>query len=159
MAIHNQQEYEESIMPWLGKTGKMMFLFMANKLKQHGLNMSMEQAIILKILHHEDGQTQNDMAHVTNRHKATLTRLLDTMEKNHLVVRIPDPNDKRVKRIYLTKHGRQYYEAMTPAFKEASQELQMGLTQTEISTLISILKKVQSNIKVQSSMEYCENEK
>ena len=88
---------------------------MADKLKQDGLNMSMEQAIILKILHEEDGQPQNNMALVTNRHKATLTRVLDTMEKNHLVVRIPDlKEDKRVKRVYLTKHGKKYFKSMHP---------------------------------------------
>ena len=137
---------EETIMPWLGKTGKMVHIFMADKLKQHGLNMSMEQAIILKILHEEDGLPQNDMAIVTNRHKATLTRVLDTMEKNHLVVRIPDKEDKRVKRVYLTKHGRQHLEDMRPVFIEAADEVQKGLTQTEIKTLISLLKKVQGNI-------------
>ncbi len=146
MAKNNQHEFENSIMPWLGKTGKMMFVFMADKLKQHGLNMSMEQAIILKILHEEDGQPQNNMALVTNRHKATLTRLLDTMEKNHLVTRIPDPADKRVKRVYLTRHGRQHFESMIPVFSEAAAAIQKGLTETEITTLISILKKVQSNI-------------
>ena len=107
MSKINTKNIDDTIMPWLGKTGKMVYVFMADQLKQHGLNMSMEQAIILKILHEEDGQPQNDMAIVTNRHKATLTRVLDTMEKNHLVVRIADKEDKRVKRVYITKHGRQ----------------------------------------------------
>lgn len=138
---------DKTILPWVGKTGKMLHIFMGDKLKQQGLNISMEQAIILKILHEEDGRPQNDMALVTNRHKATLTRLLDTMEKNHLVVRIPDKEDKRVKRIYLTKLGRQYFTAMGKVFEEAANEVQKGLTKTEIKTLISILKKVQGNIK------------
>ena len=140
------KEMEKTILPWLGKTGKMSHLFMADKMKQHGMNMSMEQAIILKILHDEDGRPQNDMAIVTNRHKATLTRVLDTMEKNHLVVRIPDKEDKRVKRVHLTKHGRQQMENMIPVFFEAAKEIQKGLTKTEIKTLISLLKKVQGNI-------------
>lgn len=133
-------------MPWIGKTGKMMHIFMADKLKQNGLNMTMEQAIILKILHDEDGQPQNNMAVVTNRHKATLTRLLDNMEKNHLVVRIPDEKDKRVKRVHLTKHGRKHFESMLPVFDEAAKEVQKGLTKAEKQSLISILKKVQGNI-------------
>ena len=146
MTQNDIKEIEKTILPWLGKTGKMSHLFMADKLKQHGLNMSMEQAIILKILHDEDGRPQNDMAIVTNRHKATLTRVLDTMEKNHLVVRIPDQADKRVKRVYLTKHGRKRLEDMRPVIFEAAKEIQKGLSKTEIKTLISILKKVQGNI-------------
>ena len=146
MSNTNTQDIEKTISSWLGKTGKMVHIFVADKLKQHGLHMSMEQAIILKILYTEDGLPQNDMAIVTNRHKATLTRVLDTMEKNHLVVRIPDNEDKRVKRVYLTKHGRQRLEDMKPVMMEASKEIQKGLTKTEIKTLISILKKVQDNI-------------
>lgn len=146
MTVQKIKDIENTIMPWLGKTGKMMYAFMADKLKQHGLNMSMEQAIILKILHEEDGQPQNNMALVTNRHKATLTRLLDNMEKNHLVVRIPDKEDKRVKRVHLTKHGRKHFESMMPVFADAAKEVQKGLTKTEIRSLISILKKVQGNI-------------
>lgn len=142
----DKYNFDNYIMPWLGKTGKMTHLFMADKLKLHGLNISMEQAIILKILHEVDGQPQNNMAMATNRHKATLTRVLDTMEKNHLVVRVPDKNDKRVKLVYLTKHGREHFESMKPVFKDAAKELQKGLTKTEIKSLISILKKVQGNI-------------
>jgi len=137
---------ESTVLPWVGKTGKMLHLFMADKLKQHGFNMTMEQAIILKILKDNDGRAQNDMAIVTNRHKATLTRLLDTMEKNHLVVRITDQNDKRMKRVYLTKHGKSRLVEMMPAFEEAANEVQKELTKNEIKTLIKLLKKVQGNI-------------
>jgi len=133
-------------MPWLGKTGKMLYVFMADKFKQHNMNMSVEQFVILKLLYKEDGQQQNDLALVTERHKASLTRILDNMENKHLVTRIPDSNDKRVKRIYLTKHGRMYFESTLPVIHEAMKEIQKGLTENEITSLISILKKVQSNI-------------
>ena len=140
------QEIEKSILPWIGKTGKLLYAFMGDKFREHNLDLSVEQMVILKILHEEDGRPQNDMAIVTERHKATLTRLLDNMEKKHLVARIPDQEDKRVKRVYLTKHGRQYFQSVIPVFSEAAKEVQKGLTKTEITSLISILKKVQDNI-------------
>ena len=137
---------DDSIVPWLGKTGKLMAGFMADKFRQHGLDLSVEQFIILKILHHEDGRPQNDMALVTERHKASLTRLLDNMETRHLVTRIPDPADKRVKRVYLTKHGRTVFQETLTIVEEAINEIQHGLTKKEINGLISILKKVQRNM-------------
>lgn len=146
MADTNAQNFEKSILPWLGKTGKMLHIFMAGKLSQHGFKMTVEQFIILKILHEENGRPQNDMAIVTNRHKASLTRILDTMEKNHLVVRISDPNDRRVKRVHLTKHGRQYFDSMQLVIAEAASEVQNGLAKEEIKSLIAILQKVQRNI-------------
>ena len=150
MAKTSQHGFEHSVMPWLGKTGKMMSIFMADKFKQHGLDLSVEQFVILKILHEENGLPQNDMALVTERHKASLTRLLDNMEKKHLVVRTPDPHDGRVKRVYLTKHGRGCFKSTLPVLKEATGELQKGLTKTEVKTLISILKKVLGNMNSES---------
>ena len=125
-----------------------MFVFMADKFRQRGLNVSMEQLIILKILHEEDGRPQCDMALVTERHKASLTRLIDTMEKKNLVARIPDKDDKRVNRIFLTKHGRKFFTSLLPVMKEAMDDLQKGLTEKEMTDLITILKKVQANMAV-----------
>ena len=140
------QEFDKSILPWIGKTGKMLYTYMGEKFRKHNFDLSVEQLVILKILHEEDGRPQNDMAIVTERNKSTLTRVLDGMENKHLVTRIPDKDDKRVKRVYLTKHGRQYFQSTAPIVQEAMTELQKGLTKTEIKTLISILKKVQGNI-------------
>ena len=144
-------EIEHSIVPWIGKTGKMMFVFMVDKFRQHGLDMSIEQMIILRLLHEEDGRPQHDMAMVTNRHKASLARLIDNLEKKNLVARLPDNEDKRVNRIFLTTQGRKFFQSTLPIMKEAMLELQQGLTETEITNLIDTLKKVQANMKLDSN--------
>ena len=139
-------EFEQSVVPWIGKTGKLMHAFMSEKFKQHVISLSVEQFVILRLLHETDGRPQNDMALVTDRHKASLTRLLDNMENNHLVTRITDPDDKRVNRIHLTKHGKAVFQQTLPVIKEGIDEIQQGLSEQEIKTLIAILTKVQTNI-------------
>ena len=96
-------EMEESVLPWIGKTAKMMAIFIGDRLKRKGMDLSLQQMIILKILHEEDGRPQQDLAIVTERHKASLTRLISTLEKKQLVTRVPDQVDKRINRVYLTK--------------------------------------------------------
>ncbi len=142
----NVHDFDKAVMPWIGKTGKLLFLFMTDKFKKYDKDLSVEQFIILKILHDQDGRPQNDMALVTDRHKASLTRILDNMERKHLVTRIADKEDKRVKRIYLTKHGKEYFQTTLPVIEEAMHEIQKGLSKKEIETLIDLLKKVQHNI-------------
>ena len=137
---------EKSILPWIGKTAKMLFAYMGDTFHQNGIDLSVEQFIILKILHKEDGQPQNNMAVVTERHKASLTRLLDTMEDKHLLTRIPDPSDKRVKRVYLTRHGRKQFQVTLPVIAAAMKRIQRGVTKKEKDTIIAILKKIQKNI-------------
>lgn len=141
-------DYQNIVLPWVGKTAKMMTIFITDKFKQHGLDLTLEQMIILKILQDKDGCPQNDLALVTERHKASLTRLLATMEKKNLVARIPDKSDKRVNRVYLTKTGHQYFQSTVPIMLETMKEIQEGLNEEEIRITIGALQKIQNNIAI-----------
>ncbi len=134
-------------MPFVGQVSKMTGIYICEKFKQHHIDLTREQFILLVKLHQEDGQTQNDLAMITERNKASLTRLINTMENKHLVVRIPSKEDKRINRIHLTKHGRETFEATSPVIKEMIKEVQKGLTKNEIKTVISVMNKVLNNIK------------
>lgn len=137
---------EQNILPWIGRTGKMLSNYAVDKFKQHGFDLTMEQFVILKILNYQDGMTQNDLATCSEKHKATLTRALAALEKRNLVARIPDKQDGRVNHIYLTTQGRKYFQTTLPVLEEIMKEIQEGLTDAEIVALIKILKKVQANL-------------
>ena len=140
-------DIEKSVIPWIGKTGRWMGTFIADKFKAYDLNLTIEQWVVLKVLHDKDGLMQNDLAHITSRNKTSLTRLVHTMEKYHLIARLQDTKDKRVNRIFLTKHGSEVFESTFPIMEEVKKELEQGLTKKEIESLIKILQKVQLNIK------------
>ena len=141
-------EIEESILPWIGKTAKLMSIFIGDRLRQSGMDLSLQQMIILKILNDQDGQPQQDLAIVTERHKASLTRLLSTLEKKKLVTRMPDDVDKRINRVYLTKRGKEQLEATFPVMKEVMSDIQQGLGHAEIQLTIQTLQKIQSNLTI-----------
>ncbi len=86
-------DIEKTILPWMGKTSKMMGIYFKEKLKQHHIDLTREQWILLKKLNDGDGQAQNDLAIITERNKASLTRLINTMERKNYVARIPDTKD------------------------------------------------------------------
>ena len=142
----NTQLIQQSILPWIGKTGKMLHVYMAEKFKEHHHELTFQQALILKILYDEDGQPQQNLALVTDRHKASLTRIIGSMERKNLVARIPDTSDGRVNRIFLTTKGRKYYQSMLPIIEEAIHEIHESLDASEVAQLIKTLKKVQHNI-------------
>ena len=137
---------DQSILPLLGKTGKMIYVFMTDKFREHDIELTLEQFIVLRVLHQEDGQPQHNLALITKRHKASLTRLIGTLERKNLVARIPDSSDKRVNRIFLTKHGRRLFTQTLPVIEEAIAQVQSTLSQTEIDSLITIIQKVQKNL-------------
>lgn len=137
---------ENSLMPWLGKTSKMLRLFLKINFSEHGFDLTHEQFVMMAHLYHEDGIKQKDLAFITDRNKGSLARLVNTAEKKNLVARIPSTEDKRVNRIYLTKLGRCVFEKLKPVLDECESKVQEGLTQQEIKMMTSLLKKIQKNI-------------
>ena len=76
-----------------------------------------------------------------------MTRLIDNMERQHLVVRISDKKDRRTNLIHLTKAGR---ELETKARRVANQTLKealKGVKLEELSVGQELLKKIFFNIK------------
>ena len=136
----------QSLMPWLGKTSKMLSMFMKAYCANHGFDLTKEQFILLAHLYQKDGMMQKDLAFITERNKGSLARLVNTMEKKNLVARIPSTEDKRVNRIYLTKLGKSVFEKIKPVLEQCESEVQKGLTKKEIEVTINVLQKIQKNI-------------
>lgn len=48
-------DFQHSLLPWIGKTAKLMGIYVSDTLRQHGLDLTKEQLILLKLLHERDG--------------------------------------------------------------------------------------------------------
>lgn len=138
--------HEESVIPWIGKTGKMLGAIANKVFKQHNIDLTREQFIVLKLLEKNDGIPLLDLVFITESNKTTLSRLIATMEKNNLVVKNASKNDKRIKKIYLTSHGKKIIVKTTPLILNLVTHLQKGLSQSEIDLTINTIQKIQTNI-------------
>lgn len=144
----SESDFNKTIAPWIGKTFKLMNIFISEVFHKNNIQVTKEQWIVLKILHEDnDGLIQNDLAFITNRNKATLTRLINVMEKNNLVARIPAKDDSRKKFIYITKKGRKLFAKMKPLMLSSIKSIQKNISEKELETFISVMSKIQENIK------------
>jgi DNA-binding MarR family transcriptional regulator len=80
-----------------------------------------------------------DMAGVT---RATMTGLIDTLERDGLVTRTPDPNDRRMMSVSLTAHGRTRMQQILPGYFSRMAALMAPLTEAERKTLVKLLTKI-----------------
>lgn len=115
--------------------------------RQNGIDITPEQWTILLSLWEKDGVPQQELCNATFKDKPSMTRLIDNMERQHLVVRISDKNDRRTNLIHLTKTGR---ELEGRAFKIANitlEEALSGLTTDELKIAQEVLKKIFTSIK------------
>ena len=133
------------LMPWIGKTMKFIDYFITDGLREHGIDLTKTQVIMLLRLQRVNGQPQHNLAFLTNRDKASLARLLTTMENKNLVARIPSREDGRVNLIYITKHGEEMLEKIKPIMDKLMDEVQNGISTDEISLVIEVMKKIQEN--------------
>jgi len=86
-----------------------------NLLRFHGIQgITPPQLFILRMLWMEDGLPPNYLASIAKVSRATMTGIIDTMEKNGFVIRISNPNDDRSKLIKLTRKGNEVKQYKPP---------------------------------------------
>lgn len=117
------------------------------RLKDNQLDISFELLEIMGLLWRRDGINQQELADIAIKDKSSMTYLIDSLVRRDLVTRAEDENDRRSKLIYLTKDGRQLQKKLLPWVIEVYQKASSGITRTELTNAISLVKNMTGNIK------------
>ena len=112
-----------------------------------GIEISTEQWSVMACLWKEDKVTQQTLCQLTAKDKPSMTRLIDKLEKNRLVTRVADPNDRRINLIHLTSSGVALQTKATEIVKRVSQRTLSNISEEELNTSRIVLKKIMSNLK------------
>src|SRR5258708_5550427 len=75
-----------------------------SRLRVYGVTIS--QWILLKQIWEREGRSQAELQALLGLEGATVTGLIQRMTNQGFVYRQPDPDDKRIQRVFLTEHGR-----------------------------------------------------
>ena len=73
---------------------------------------------------------------------ATMTGLLDTLEKSDMIERIPNPNDRRRVNIRLTENGRSFMMKFLPEHQANARDMSRHLSESEREQMPVILNKL-----------------
>ena len=112
----------------------------------HGLEISLDQWLVLGPVWKNDGISQKDIAEYCGKDKTSVTKIIDTLEKKNLVVRVTDQLDHRVKRVVLSQKGRELFLSALPVMAQTRDELRSGISDKEIEALKTILNKIFKNL-------------
>lgn len=82
-----------------------------------------------------------DLAHVT---RATMTGLIDTLERDGLVKREPDLTDRRMMSVHLTEKGHDLLGAILPEHFRLMSALVQALDESERRILVQLLGKIRA---------------
>ena len=113
-----------------------------------GFGLGKGQPPILKYLSLNDGCKQSEIAKREHLTAATVTVMLQTMEKNGLIERKSDENDLRIMRVYITPKGRELQEKCDEAIENMEKEIYADFTADEIELFKTLLTKKRDRLKV-----------
>ena len=111
-----------------------------------GLDISLDQWLVLGPIWKNEGIAQKDIAEYCGKDKTSVTKIINTLEKKNLVVRVADQIDHRVKRVVLSNKGKELFLNALPVMEETRDELRSGISDKEIESLITVLTKVYRNL-------------
>ena len=112
-----------------------------------GLDISMDQWMVLGPIWQLESPSQKDLGEICLRDKPTITRIIDSLEEKSLVVRVSDQIDHRIKRVILTKSGKQLFYDVLPIMEKTREEARGNIPEEEIQIFKNVLSKIIQNLK------------
>ena len=109
--------------------------------QEHGVG-SMRAYLVLSALIRQPGRTQLSLGAALGLDKTTLTAVLDRLERQELIIRRPDPADRRVRIPEITEAGRTAQGEIEPAVRAVECELVGMLSGPEQVILRSMLERL-----------------
>lgn len=102
--------------------------------------------IVLEWQWEEDNITIGQLAKRTSKDNAAITRIIDGMERNDLVNRVPSPTDKRSFQIVLTKYAKGIFEKLKAVEMATFEKATDGLNPIEVKEFIRMLDHLYENL-------------
>jgi MarR family transcriptional regulator, organic hydroperoxide resistance regulator len=111
-----------------------------------GLGLYQGQPPVLRALWIQEGLTQTELIDRLKIAPATMTKMLQRMEKAGFIQRRMDEQDQRVSRVYLTGQGRAVQEQVEAIFRRLDDETFGNLNPEDQTQLHALLKRVRDNL-------------
>jgi DNA-binding MarR family transcriptional regulator len=112
-------------------------------------NISQGRFIVMMLLLHRSGgesSTPASLAEESGVTRATMTGLLDTLEKDGMVVREADTHDRRTLHVRLTDQGRTCMSSIIPSYYQGVSRIMNPLSLPERKELVRLLQKLQEEL-------------
>jgi DNA-binding MarR family transcriptional regulator len=112
----------------------------AERIAEAGLNPPLFR--ILNLIDAAEGQSQQAIGEGIQVPPSRMVALVDELEERRLVERRPNPSDRRVRALYLTRKGRTSLARARKIAKAHEEELTLGMSETDRARLTKLLQKM-----------------
>jgi DNA-binding MarR family transcriptional regulator len=142
--MHEEPYGEYSFL--LDRTARRVKQFAQQQFKALKFPVTVDQWLIMKNLFERGGMKQNDLAELLFKDNPTVTRIIDLLCDKNLVVRNPNPTDRRSFQVELTKEGKKKVEQMKPKIAHIRLQAWEGLSERDFQNFKKVLNAIYKNL-------------
>ena len=110
------------------------------------LGFASAQLPVLSALSEGQSLSQTELARRANVEQPTMAQTLARMERDGIIRRARDPNDRRSSLVSLTDQARARIPAGRAILVQGNKDVTCGLSEGEIATLMGLLRRVLANV-------------
>lgn len=110
-------------------------------------DLTLGQPKVLDYLSGHDGAVQKEIASACHIEPASLTSILNGMEKKGLIIRKMREDNRRYLYVYMTEKGREAAGLVNAAFEEIEHAALEGFSEEEKEMLLMFLTRIHTNFK------------
>ena len=115
--------------------------------KKRDCNLGASQMRIIEYIYNSNNDVyQKDLEKKLNVSRATLSGILNTMEKNGLLKRLPSNIDSRSNRIVLNEKTKEIFSARKKEISNIEKVICKNISEQELDNFLEILSKMKKNL-------------
>ena len=123
-------------------------VFVCQELDRIGMRYSYRH--IMKPLIDNESLTQLELVKITNLKAPTISITLRNMERDGIVRREKNDNDRRETHVFITEKGKKMYAKVLTALEKAEKTMLNGLSEKELKAMRATLDKMSANLKAEN---------
>lgn len=123
-------------------------VYVCRELDRIGMRYSYRH--IMKPLIDNESLTQLELVKITNLKAPTISITLRNMERDGLVRREKNDNDRRETHVFITEKGKKMYAKVLTALEKAEKTMLNGLSEKELKAMRATLDKMSANLKAEN---------
>ena len=137
---------EDSLGYAIARVARTMKFELRRAVQAAGFDVTPEQWGILCALWEKEGRSQSELAEITIKDTANITRMIDVMENKGLVFREKDPFDRRTYKIFLTKQGQELQNQLVPVVQGFVERALSCFGRAERDNLMRMMNKLYTHV-------------
>lgn len=116
------------------------------KCQSLGLDVSIDQWLVLGQIWKHKSISQKQISTLCVKDKTSITKIINTLEKKNLLVRIIDQIDHRIKRVVLTNKGNQLFLDALPIMENTKKIAEKDIDKYDLEIAKVVLQKIGKNL-------------